>query len=127
VLDRSIWLVAGFRSSPSERPHRRAARQPSTSPSTYPKAKRARLFIMTKSRWHLTSRWCRFLRSLFYWPSSGGSCLEIGTLGAELRFETWFVLSRSGVVMDKVERFFVGVTVAGFMGLFATIGWMLSY
>lgn len=53
--------------------------------------------------------------------------MEIGTLGAELRFETWFVLSRSGVVMDKVERFFVGVTVAGFMGLFATIGWMLSY
>jgi hypothetical protein len=64
---------------------------------------------------------------LVYWPSSGGSCLEIGTLGAELRFEIWFVLSRSGVVMDKVERFFVGVTVAGFMGLFATIGWMLSY
>jgi hypothetical protein len=29
--------------------------------------------------------------------------------------------------MDKVERFFVGVTVMGFMGLFATIAWMLSH
>jgi len=38
-----------------------------------------------------------------------------------------FVLSRSGVVMDKVERFFVGMTVMGFMGLFATIAWMLSH
>jgi hypothetical protein len=29
--------------------------------------------------------------------------------------------------MDKVERFFVGVTVVGFMGLFAAIGWMLFH
>jgi hypothetical protein len=29
--------------------------------------------------------------------------------------------------MDKVERFFVGMTVMGFMALFATIGWMLAH
>jgi hypothetical protein len=31
----------------------------------------------------------------------------------------------SGIVMDAVERFFVGMAIAGFIGLFVTVGWFM--
>jgi hypothetical protein len=33
--------------------------------------------------------------------------------------------SAGGFVMDALERFFVGMAIAGFIGLLATVGWFM--